>query len=220
MKREQQSAAVRKKILETARKLFVLQGYEKTTTRAIISKAKITTGTLYHFYKSKDEILLAISEDVFEEAAALAESWSKLKSPALIFALEIGIQLQLCQQEKMIAETYTIAYQTQGISQMIDRKGSIRNSILFQTYSPGFTKDEFLIRTRSFRGMLQANIREIETMESKTNQNIIPTVLEIGLSIFGVPSKERSETIKKAISILKEKRSEIDELINNTLHFG
>ncbi|TGL64629.1 TetR/AcrR family transcriptional regulator [Leptospira sarikeiensis] len=220
MKREQQSAAVRKKILETARKLFVSQGYEKTTTRAIISRAKITTGTLYHFYKSKDEILLAISEDVFEEAVTLAESWAKSNSPALIFALEIGLQLQLCYQEKMIAETYTIAYRTEGISHMIDVKGAIRNSILFKTYNPGFTNEEFLIRTRSFRGMLQANIEEISVTESQTYQNVISTVLEIGLSIFGVPSKERTETIKKALSILKERRSEIDELINNIRHSG
>ena len=56
MKREAHKAAVRGKIISVARKLFLAQGYQKTKMRQIKEAASVEIGTIYHFYRSKEDI--------------------------------------------------------------------------------------------------------------------------------------------------------------------
>jgi AcrR family transcriptional regulator len=51
-------AEIRKnEIMQTALKLFLKQGYEKTSTNDIIRELGLSRGGLYHHFKSKEEIL-------------------------------------------------------------------------------------------------------------------------------------------------------------------
>ena len=47
-------------ILSVAQDLFIEQGYEKTDIRQIASKANIAVGTLYNYYKNKQELFFAV----------------------------------------------------------------------------------------------------------------------------------------------------------------
>jgi len=47
-------------ILSTSERLFLEKGYEKTTTQAIINATGIAKGTLFHHFKSKEDILVAV----------------------------------------------------------------------------------------------------------------------------------------------------------------
>jgi AcrR family transcriptional regulator len=49
-------------ILETARRLFHEQGYEATGIAQILKAADINSGSLYHFYPSKQALLLGVLE--------------------------------------------------------------------------------------------------------------------------------------------------------------
>ncbi|MFZ5354573.1 MAG: TetR/AcrR family transcriptional regulator [Bacillota bacterium] len=55
----------REMILDCAKKLFFTKGYEETTTDEIAECANVGSGTIYNYFPSKAEMLLAIlSEDV------------------------------------------------------------------------------------------------------------------------------------------------------------
>jgi AcrR family transcriptional regulator len=58
--REKKKQETNKKIITTAREIFLSQGYEKTTINQIARKAEIGVGTFYNYYSSKSEIFLAI----------------------------------------------------------------------------------------------------------------------------------------------------------------
>ena len=47
----------KKEILKAAWKSFMEKGYEKTTIRAIAGRMGASTGIVYNYFKSKDEIL-------------------------------------------------------------------------------------------------------------------------------------------------------------------
>lgn len=49
----------RKKILEAARNLFLEKGYEGASVDEICSAAKLTKGSFFHYFKSKDEVCVA-----------------------------------------------------------------------------------------------------------------------------------------------------------------
>lgn len=56
-------AEVRKnEILDAADELFALKGYDGTSTNDILEKVGIARGTLYHHFKSKEEIMDALIE--------------------------------------------------------------------------------------------------------------------------------------------------------------
>jgi AcrR family transcriptional regulator len=50
-------------ILETARRLFHQQGYEATGIAQILKEADVNSGSLYHFYPSKEALLVGVLED-------------------------------------------------------------------------------------------------------------------------------------------------------------
>jgi AcrR family transcriptional regulator len=60
-------------ILDAAMRLFVTRGYHATTTGAIAKEAGVAMGLMYHYYKSKEDLLLSIIEehldDLFKSAA-------------------------------------------------------------------------------------------------------------------------------------------------------
>ena len=71
--------SARGKLLQTAAHLFRSKGYERTTVRDLASAVGIQSGSIFHHFKSKDEILRAVMEEtiVYNTAlmrAALLES--------------------------------------------------------------------------------------------------------------------------------------------------
>lgn len=70
-------AAIRKnEILDAAERLFVIKGFDRTSTNDILVEVGIARGTLYYHFKSKEEILNAmierITEGLMEKAAGIA----------------------------------------------------------------------------------------------------------------------------------------------------
>jgi len=75
-------------ILEVAARLFQTQGFQKTTTRAIAKQCGIAEGTLFNYYPTKDDLLIA----VFEHMAESVEPTDREALPKPI-DLIIGIAL-------------------------------------------------------------------------------------------------------------------------------
>jgi AcrR family transcriptional regulator len=66
--RERKRRETHQCIVETGLKLFIENGYESTTMEAIATTAGISRRTLFYYFKSKDDILLAAQGDGFIEA--------------------------------------------------------------------------------------------------------------------------------------------------------
>lgn len=64
------------KIIEAAQRLIANQGVEKTSMRDIAQEAGITTGAIYYYYKSKEELLY----DVMDYATAVTSEIMKMRS--------------------------------------------------------------------------------------------------------------------------------------------
>ncbi|HSM72219.1 MAG TPA: TetR/AcrR family transcriptional regulator [Anaerolineales bacterium] len=60
----------RQEIVATARELFQKKDYENTTMRDIMDALGIAKGTIYHYFKSKEELLEAVVEDYVDEYIA------------------------------------------------------------------------------------------------------------------------------------------------------
>lgn len=67
----------RQRIQDVALELFAEQGYEKTSLREIAEKLDVTKAALYYHFKTKEDILVSIFEDLnrpVEELIAWGET--------------------------------------------------------------------------------------------------------------------------------------------------
>lgn len=69
-KREKYKEEFRREILNSARELFVNEGYEKFSMRRLAKKIDYSATTIYIYFKDKDALLIAICEEVAEQFLA------------------------------------------------------------------------------------------------------------------------------------------------------
>jgi AcrR family transcriptional regulator len=81
--REEQKQRTRDRILAAARKLFASPGYEETTIRRLASEASVAPGSVFTTFKSKEDVLLAIATEKYDELADhLAAELARVEGPA------------------------------------------------------------------------------------------------------------------------------------------
>ncbi|WP_457599723.1 TetR/AcrR family transcriptional regulator [Hydrogenivirga sp.] len=66
MKRKELGEQTKKRILLTAKRLFVERGYFNTSMRDIARAARVSTGAVYHHFESKEEIAGHIYRETLE----------------------------------------------------------------------------------------------------------------------------------------------------------
>jgi len=65
-RREREKAALRQQILGAARELFAKEGYESVSMRRVAEKIEYSPTTIYLYFRDKEELVMAICEDMFQ----------------------------------------------------------------------------------------------------------------------------------------------------------
>jgi AcrR family transcriptional regulator len=66
----ERAASTRAKIVTTARRLFATNGYEGTSTEAVLAESQVSRGALYHHFANKEALFAAVLEAVEEDITA------------------------------------------------------------------------------------------------------------------------------------------------------
>jgi AcrR family transcriptional regulator len=72
----------RDKIIESARKRFRYYGIKKTTMQEVADDTGVAVGTLYLYFKDKDDLVIACAEDFVARHRRQAEEITASKAPA------------------------------------------------------------------------------------------------------------------------------------------
>ena len=82
--RKQKETNLRKQnILEAAEKLFLANGYEDTTMNQIATESEFSKGTLYNYFKSKDDLYLAIGTKAYDIIIDYTKNFVESKDPGV-----------------------------------------------------------------------------------------------------------------------------------------
>ena len=95
------------KILEVSLALFNEKGYEKTTIQDIVNALGMSKGAIYHHFKSKDEIIEALSERCYHGDAQM-ELLRNASDKTGIEKLRAIIYRQIQNEEKTQIDTISI----------------------------------------------------------------------------------------------------------------
>lgn len=80
-RREREIVEMRQLIVDAAIKMYLEEGFEKLTLRSIATQIEYSVGTIYLYFKDKDELFHAMHEWAFEKLLAEFESLRDLENP-------------------------------------------------------------------------------------------------------------------------------------------
>ena len=92
----------RSRIIEAARDLFWEKGYNSTSVADILSRSQVNSGSLYHFFPSKQDVLIGVLTAYRDgiEAWLLSPAWGAIDDPIdKIFALLAHYRWRLLETE-------------------------------------------------------------------------------------------------------------------------
>jgi AcrR family transcriptional regulator len=91
------SASTRAKLIRSARILFARRGYADVATEEIVRRAGVTRGALYHQFPAKEDLFLAVYEQVEQELTArVAGLLGEVSSPFVAMRAGIRAFLEAC----------------------------------------------------------------------------------------------------------------------------
>jgi len=78
----ERTAATRGALLDAARELFALDGYAATSLDAVVARAAVTKGALYHHFSGKPQIFRAVFDREQQRLArTVAEAYTRRRDP-------------------------------------------------------------------------------------------------------------------------------------------
>src|SRR3989440_12230138 len=108
-RRADQKEATRARIVAAALALFRTRGFDATTTKAIARKARIAEGTVFNYFRTKEDIALYFFEEEVDQAMATVRDNPRLRKAPLeekLFAL-VHSQLEfLAPYERFIGAAF------------------------------------------------------------------------------------------------------------------
>ena len=91
------SASTRAKLIRAARTLFARNGYADVGTEEIVRRAGVTRGALYHQFPSKEDLFLAVYEQVEQELTERVDGLlGDVRSPFAAMRAGIRAFLEAC----------------------------------------------------------------------------------------------------------------------------
>lgn len=91
-RKEREKLEMKRLITDAAMHMFLEEGYEKTSIRNIADKIEYSPGTIYLYYKDKDELLHEVQREAFgrlleafEEKAPSKSPWKRLEQIAYTY---------------------------------------------------------------------------------------------------------------------------------------
>jgi AcrR family transcriptional regulator len=80
-RKEREREEMKERIVSTAIKMFLQEGYEQTSIRNIAEKIEYSPATIYLYYKDKDELLYDVQKQAFEKLAQVFREKVTAKDP-------------------------------------------------------------------------------------------------------------------------------------------
>lgn len=132
-------------ILEAALKVFNRKGLAASRMEDIARQAKLSIGGVYWYYKSKDEVVLAIMDKVIDEDVAILRNL--LNEPATVKErlrkyLQLGVQESM-QYTTLTYELYTLSKHDAKVRRHIQMYIEHYINVLTELIQQGMNQKEF-----------------------------------------------------------------------------
>lgn len=195
MPRRYDKEGSKRRILSVCVKLFIEKGFKKTTNAEILELADVTSSTFYNIFKTKDGVLLELTEFMFENQFSIAEKLAGEGASAVtVYAAETALQIMLTELNENLREIYVEAYSQPHIAEYIYQNTTNQLYKIFGSYMPGYSLSDFyeleIGSAGIMRGYMSRPCDKYFTIEKKLDR-----FLRMSLSAYNVPKEEQDRAV-------------------------
>lgn len=185
----------KKRILTVCVRLFLEQGYKKTTVAEIVQKASVSNSIFQNIFRAKDGVLTELVEFMFSNQFAMARSTAGTQLPPVyVYAVETAIQMTLTELNENLREIYIEAYTQQAASDYIFRETAKELYQIFGRYQPELTERDFYAMEIGSSGIMRGYMAH-PCDEELTLEKKLRMFLTMSLRAYHVPENEIEKTI-------------------------
>lgn len=193
------------KVIRSATKLFLTQGFSKTTHRQIAEESGIGLGTITYHYKVKEDLLRVLIEELMDfHLDVIDDSREKLHDSLYAYAIEIAVQIALCETDDKAYDLYYAAYSHPATFDYIKDWAAKKNYHLLKSRLPDWSEEDFRIVENVTGGIELAAFTAPKNRYFSLNDKI-SLFLDSMMKIYNIPECDRREVIDKIISLDCEK---------------
>lgn len=190
------SLPAKKRILTVCVKLFLEQGYKKTTVAEIVHKAAVSNSIFQNIFRAKDGVLTELAEFMFSNQFSMARDVTgKQLPPAYVYAAETAIQMTLTELNENLREIYVESYTHSEVSEFIFRATARELYRIFGPYQPELTEEDFYTLELGSAGLMRGYmVRPCDgtlTLEKK-----LWMFLTLSLRGYKVPEEEVQQILR------------------------
>ncbi len=193
------------KIIRSATKLFLTQGYSKTTHRQIAEESGIGLGTITYHYKVKEDLLRVLIEELMDfHLGVIDDSQASSNDSLFSYAMEIAVQIALGETDDKAYDLYYSAYRHPATFDYIKDWAAKKNYHLLKSKLPDWSEDDFRRVENITSGIELAAFTAPKNRYFSLNEKI-GLFLDSMMKMYDIPKRDRKETIDKVISLDCEK---------------
>lgn len=193
------------KIIRSATKLFLMQGFSRTTHRQIAEESGIGLGTITYHYKVKEDLLRVLMEELMDfHLDVIDSSQEKVHDSLYAYAIEIAVQIALCETDDKAYDLYYSAYSHPATFDYIKDWAAKKNYHLLKDRLPDWSEEDFRIVENVTGGIELAAFTAPKSRYFSLNDKI-SLFLDSMMKIYDIPESDRKKTIDKVISLDCEK---------------
>ena len=185
----------KKRILTVCVKLFLEQGYKKTTVAQIVQQASVSNSIFQNIFRAKDGVLTELVAFMFSNQFAMARNTAGAQlPPAYVYAVETAIQMTLTELNENLREIYIEAYTQKEASDYIFRETAKELYQIFGSYQPELTAQDFFFMELGSAGIMRAYMAH-PCDEELTLEKKLQMFLTMSLRSYHVPEDEIQKII-------------------------
>lgn len=184
-----------KRILQACVRLFLENGYRRTTMLQIFKEAQVSSGSFQNLFRSKDGVLLELVKFMFENQFGMARSVAGAELPPVyVYAAETALQITLTELNENLREIYLEAYTQEHLLDYIQRATAKELHRIFGPYQPGLTEQDYYELELGTAGLMRGDMANPCTADFPLERKL-EKFLTLALRGYKVPEEELQQVL-------------------------
>ena len=184
----------KKQILQVCVKLFLEQGYKKTTMVEIIEKSGVCSKSFQSIFRAKDGVLTELAQFMFSFQFGAARRAAASLPPVCVYAAETAIQLTLTELNENLREIYVEAYSQQEALEYILRQTAKELYGIFGPFLPELNEEDFYMLDIGSAGLMRAYMARPCDAELPLEKKL-RSFLSLSLRGYHVPQEQVEQAL-------------------------
>lgn len=206
--------ARRNKIILSAVKLFLENGYERTTTSQIMAASGMAQSSFFAAFENKEALLLVLTKQMFANQFSNVEQLVPEGEPLMLYAAETALQMHITELSSSLREIYVMTYSLPSTSEFIYTAVTPKLMKVFSSYMPDAQEKDFyeidIASSGVTRGFMAKKCDMYFTMDMKLRR-----YLSCCFKLFDVPKEDYEPVIERVLQM--DLHSVAEKIIADTI---